>query len=312
MPLLWDQAELQRYIDEGIEESLTLDYKAADALGNSDGKKREITKDVTAMANSAGGIIVYGIREFDDPENRHKPERFDGIDRTQFSKERLEHIINSVQPRINGIVINPVELGTASNHVAYVVEIPQSTTAHQAKDLRYYRRFNFESIAMYDYEIRDVMNRATTTDVEAAFSTTPVLERGIDRRYRLNVTIKNLGGRVVEKYKLLFTFPDLDSEITYRPHPTTDVPHVGFCQVVKNPASREHDVEFKSREILFPKEELDVGSLINLEFSIETRVRHYLLKTKSTGSELVLRWTLYADDMPQKNGIIPFSSLCDY
>lgn len=35
----------------------------------------------------------------------------------------------------------------------------QRVTAHQARDLRYYRRYNFESVPMADYEIRDVMNR---------------------------------------------------------------------------------------------------------------------------------------------------------
>jgi len=46
-----------------------------------------------------------------------------------------------------------------SPHYCYVVEIPQSGTAHQALDRKYYRRRNFESTAMEDYEIRDVMNR---------------------------------------------------------------------------------------------------------------------------------------------------------
>lgn len=32
----WDQAELQRHIDDGVEESLTLDYKAAGALEKDD------------------------------------------------------------------------------------------------------------------------------------------------------------------------------------------------------------------------------------------------------------------------------------
>jgi hypothetical protein len=52
MPTTWNQTELQRHINDGVEESLTLDYKAGDALGTSDGKKKEITKDVSAMANS--------------------------------------------------------------------------------------------------------------------------------------------------------------------------------------------------------------------------------------------------------------------
>jgi predicted HTH transcriptional regulator len=68
MSAKWDQAELERHIKDGVEENLNLDYKAADALGTSDGKKKEITKDVSAFANSAGGIIIYGIKEYDDDD----------------------------------------------------------------------------------------------------------------------------------------------------------------------------------------------------------------------------------------------------
>ena len=57
----WNEARLQRHIDDGIEESLNLDYKDARSIAKSDSKKREITKDVSAMANSDGGIIIYGI-----------------------------------------------------------------------------------------------------------------------------------------------------------------------------------------------------------------------------------------------------------
>jgi hypothetical protein len=54
-----------------------------------------------------------------------------------------------------------VQLSSAPEHVAYVVEIPQGTTAHQAEDCRYYKRYNFESVPMRDFEVRDVMRRKT-------------------------------------------------------------------------------------------------------------------------------------------------------
>jgi predicted HTH transcriptional regulator len=62
MTVKWDQKALQNYIDTQIEENLTLDYKAADSLDASPKKKDEVTKDVSAMANSAGGTIIYGIK----------------------------------------------------------------------------------------------------------------------------------------------------------------------------------------------------------------------------------------------------------
>ncbi|MCB0191076.1 MAG: hypothetical protein KDJ65_03960, partial [Anaerolineae bacterium] len=80
----------------------------------------------------------------------------------------LEQIISSnIQPRISGIIISPVPLNSSSTHVAYVVSIPQSDTVHQVSSTnRYYKRFNFESVPMEDYEIRDVLNRAAHPKVE--------------------------------------------------------------------------------------------------------------------------------------------------
>src|SRR5262249_38779718 len=201
MPAKWGQAELQRHIDDGVEENLNLDYKAGDALDKADKKKTEITKDVSAMANSAGGTIIYGIKEYAQPDKKHLPEDFAPIDRTQFSKEWLEQIINSIQPRVNGIIIHPVDLSTGPNDVAYAVEIPQSTTAHQARDFRYYKRFNFESVPMNDYEVRDVMHRRTLPDVTVEFGSKWTKS---PRQYRLAVKIKNQGIIAVDKYKLQF------------------------------------------------------------------------------------------------------------
>ncbi|MGY3239959.1 putative HTH transcriptional regulator [Bradyrhizobium sp. USDA 4448] len=68
------KADLQRLVDEALEESLTLDYKASAALSRDGKAPDELCKDVTALANSAGGQIIYGIEE--DKLTR-KPSRVD-------------------------------------------------------------------------------------------------------------------------------------------------------------------------------------------------------------------------------------------
>ena len=162
--------DLQNLISNQVEENLHLDYKAADALMKTDGKKKEISKDVSAFANSDGGIIIYGIKEFSDPAKRHLPEHIDPIDRINISKEWLEQVINSnISPRLDGLKILPISINTSSNEVVYVVEIPKSNTAHQAADLRYYKRNNFESVPMYDFEVRDIMNRNKSPKIELSF-----------------------------------------------------------------------------------------------------------------------------------------------
>lgn len=165
----WNEVRLQKLIENEIEESLTLEYKHADALDRNDAKKKEITKDVSAMANSAGGMIIYGISEFAQLEKRHLPEKITPVDRTRFPREWVEQIIQAIRPRIEGILIHSVNLSSAPNDTAYIIEVPQSNTAHQASDHRYYKRFNFQAVPMEDYEIRDVMFREQTPDIVINF-----------------------------------------------------------------------------------------------------------------------------------------------
>jgi hypothetical protein len=129
-------------------------------LGRNDSKKSEITKDISAFANSAGGTVIFGLREFQDEDRRHLAEKIDIIDGREFSREWLDQVIGQISPRIVGLRITPVRVAAELWQTCYVVEVPQGRTAHQARDLRYYRRYNFESVPMGDHEIRDVMNRS--------------------------------------------------------------------------------------------------------------------------------------------------------
>ncbi|MPT35901.1 MAG: ATP-binding protein [Flavobacterium sp.] len=159
--------ELLRIINDSIEESLHLDYKSSGSLIKNDNKKRELAKDVSSFANSDGGHIIYGIKEFDSLNNKHLPEKIDPIDRRVISKEWLEQVIvSNIFPKIQGLMIYPISLTSGINDVVYVVQIPKSNTAHQASDRRYYKRYNFESVAMEDYEIKDIINRSFYPDLE--------------------------------------------------------------------------------------------------------------------------------------------------
>lgn len=170
-PWEWNENDLLNLITVGEKESIELDYKACDALAQTDGKKNEMSKDVSAFANSAGGTIVYGM-----VEDGHIPIKIDaGYDRSIISKEWVEQVINSrIQRRIDGIKINQVELPkTAPGKVVYVIYVPQSSRApHQAADKKFYKRFNFESTPMEEYEVRDVSQRNVAPDLRLTYKLT--------------------------------------------------------------------------------------------------------------------------------------------
>jgi hypothetical protein len=184
--------DLQRLVDDGIQESLTLDYKASPSLARDDKSRDEVCKDVSAFANSAGGQIIYGI-----VEKGRKPVKVD--DGSELSREWIEQVIDSrVQPRLDGLVITPVPVG--SGRYAYVLTIPPASgrAPHQAPDKKYYKRQNFQSVPMEDYEIRDALRRATTPElyVELSFpaGTTAPIEFGDQTHSKpitLIVTVRN-------------------------------------------------------------------------------------------------------------------------
>ena len=154
----WTEGDLNSLITDQVKESLNLDYKNSIALDPTERHKEEISKDISSFANSDGGTVVYGISE-----EGHLPVAIDdGCDPTVVTRERLEQIIHSrIHPRIDGILINEIELIThAPGRVAYVVEVPPSPRApHMSSDHRYYKRFNFLAAPMEDYEVRDVGRR---------------------------------------------------------------------------------------------------------------------------------------------------------
>ena len=55
--------DLIELINSEAEESVYLEFKDSQAIDRQEGKKKEITKDVVAFANSDGGLIIYEISE---------------------------------------------------------------------------------------------------------------------------------------------------------------------------------------------------------------------------------------------------------
>lgn len=102
----YTEKDLRELISSQAEESIHLDFKAAGALDKTNEKRAEIAKDVSAFANSDGGIIVYGITE----EN-HVASNFSFIEGNEYTKEWLERVINDgIQRRVLGIQISPIRV----------------------------------------------------------------------------------------------------------------------------------------------------------------------------------------------------------
>jgi hypothetical protein len=287
----WTESRLQNFITSEIEESLTLEYKSAEALDRNETKKKEITKDVSAMANSAGGVLIYGIREFDQENRRHLPERITPVDRRKYPREWVEQIIQAIRPRIDGIVIHSVNLSSGETDVAFVIEIPQSNTAHQASDHRYYKRFNFQAVPMEDYEIRDVMFREQTPNIALNF----LIEINHEAQ-NLVVQAQNNGSAFAQ---YVAVFLDVPVPVLQTIENKLNVKDGGrfYRHRLTNLNQEYADEQFRSS---FP-----LLRSMSMSWKIPLRENFDEFKT----SDLTVKWKIYADNALPKEGKIPVKEI---
>src|SRR4051812_18322265 len=127
--------DLRRKLREpSVPESETLVYKSAGVkLGPDD--LDDVSRDITALANSLGGLIVYGMGR--DLERIH-----------EANANWLRHQIPMLSRYpIHGIRMKAIPQSGPVE--ALLVEVPASYAApHQARDNRYYRRNGARTDAM--------------------------------------------------------------------------------------------------------------------------------------------------------------------
>ncbi|MGJ5096461.1 ATP-binding protein [Bradyrhizobium oligotrophicum] len=157
------RADLERLLTDGAVEGTTLEFKDSRSLRRDEEKITELCINVSALANSAGGQIIYGINE--NKKTNGPIEVDNGVADPSITRDWISQILNArIKPRLPEYSIDPVPLSEAQ--FGFVISVPQSLIGpHQAPDHRYYQRFGLEVRAMEDYQIKDVMRRTATPDL---------------------------------------------------------------------------------------------------------------------------------------------------
>lgn len=125
------QDDLEQLVLDKQREGAKLDYKE-ELPGNSESEKKEFVNDISSFANSAGGLIIYGIVEERDSKGQPSgtPACIVGLSKPNFDKEelRLHQIIrSSLDPRV--IAITMRELGKFSKGPVFFIKVPKSFSA---------------------------------------------------------------------------------------------------------------------------------------------------------------------------------------
>lgn len=142
---------LKSLTEHHVSESTELEFKR-DTYGQKDKDKKELIKDVSAMANTRGGRILIGIEENDGCAAEIVGVQGNADEEIQ----RLNSIIqSSIEPNIIGFEIQAVSIGD-EGHVL-VITIPRSWLVPHRTDYknskRFYRR---NSSGVYEPEVTEL------------------------------------------------------------------------------------------------------------------------------------------------------------
>ncbi|MFH1860286.1 MAG: ATP-binding protein [bacterium] len=117
------ETDLQALIDNKVLEGKTIEYKK-EMPNDSDSSKKEFLADVTSLANSSGGDLIFGIEQ---DNQTGEPKSLNGIETKNIDNEktRLDNIVRGgIEPRILSVTIKPIFLG--NSRYAILIRIPKS------------------------------------------------------------------------------------------------------------------------------------------------------------------------------------------
>ncbi|MCB2189279.1 MAG: ATP-binding protein [Deltaproteobacteria bacterium] len=147
--------DLEDLIRDGYRENLEVEYKSQ-AYGDDKRGKTELLKDVTAFANSQGGLLIVGIEE-----KHGKPFFLNGIENADRFKDKTRDIINSsIRERIQNVTIKLVEVGPAKHVV--IIRVPRSIRQPhmfhiEGRDFPFYQRHHDSNTPMDISEIKQAV-----------------------------------------------------------------------------------------------------------------------------------------------------------
>jgi len=286
--------DVQALIQASVRESQALEYKTA-TNQFSDREKGEISKDVSAMANSGGGTIIYGVST--DPVDKTRPAAIEPI--AIVNVETFDRVVNSqIRPPILGLSkkVLPVD-----NPRVMIVDVPESENPpHQSLyDSKYYRRSGVETRPMEHDLVALYFGRITGPILSLefgcsgqfnAFSGDPLFSNEVS----LRVLVMNSGKRVGRYVSVILTIPPME-QVRASGFGLHGWQNIDDLQVGSQGRQFNSDIG-----VFHPKLRTRIGD-VRLSVS-----RDYL---QEHPADPLIGWVIYADRMEPQNGIVSLRSL---
>jgi len=201
--------DIHHLIENKEKESLFLEYKSGEWLQNNGSGKFKLRKWVSSFANSAGGILIIGVTEKEENDERY-PDVIDGIDLTEFKENIGKWIEDALKEKIYPRLNPPPEIITFQikpdiQRIIALIRIQQTNfyihkVTEKGKEI-YFHRHNFQVLSMDEWEIRTLLFGRNPP---------PILELDIEKIY---VGSSSDHGRTIKSYVIDFKIENLGWQI---------------------------------------------------------------------------------------------------
>lgn len=197
------------------------------------GQSAKLAKMVSAIANSGGGELIFGIAQ-----KRSRADIFDLVKGFDKGEEWIFHEIQSqIDNPIADLSVNICTVPESNGKIIHI-HIPASNNApHLFSDSKFYRWKKGKCIVMNESEIRTAYLKISTCDLEFLGVTNingiPTLSDGkfSSMNFYPKFMIRNAGNIVEKEYKVEIAFPTALFEETNQPLKSAFVRHEGIYSV---------------------------------------------------------------------------------
>lgn len=309
--LIKDQklSAIDNFLKTGQPEGVFLDFKEKHSHDGTEPLHRDdvknFSKALSGFANSAGGIVVWGIGDRWNGKQKVASEDKLILNVDDFVRYLNQQLPESVTRAIDGVEIFSITRQENSGYV--IVYVPESSYApHRAegKLKKYYRRVGDRFSQMEHYEIEDMFGRRQRPIVSAKFDFQARHSSNEEvRKYQIVIDIENEGRSMASCIGLDFEFPKVAIEGVTGPR--------NFIIETSRDDDRINIVKYrsKSQSPLFPQERARIfpNNYLGGHF-------HYYVTSdiRRNWEDTDLNVTIYADNAPPRIHKIKFDNLHNF
>ena len=200
-----DEQDIQFLVENEQKESVILEYK--ETISGNDRDKKELPKDISAIANTDGGFVIFGIREANGVASE-----IVGIDKLigkQSVEEWVENVlISNIRPRV---AVKPriIPISSDEDKVVLVLQVPKSPRRPHMVTAggrnAYYKRHNYQATYADEHEVRSmVLESKTSIDEMKDF----LDGRNLSDRRKDNFAITPLSEEIAKEISKTRKIPD--------------------------------------------------------------------------------------------------------